>query len=315
MKLIDGVSLSNLCDYSFGDQSGRFGNLPDHFIKPANLLNLEFVEKVLSENKNYITLFIDNIRLYKRDIKEVKLQDKSYVNSLMEESDLLDLCSRFPNKKFIIFTNLEDTPIDDFIFDKIPDNVLSINAVNALSFGGKVNPIPYGLQRKLNVNDNRIKILISFMNSKDNDIENLLYVNHSVHTNSKERSGIKELFLDKSWAKVEVGTVNYEEYLFSLKKSKFMICPVGNAIDCHRNWECIYMRRVPIMKKNSYLEYLLRDYPVLFVDNYSDVTEELLVDNQNLFDKMQNISLENLDVKNLYDKIVSNSIKKYDQFA
>lgn len=312
MKPIDGVSLSNLCDYSFGDQSGSFGNIPGHFIKAANLLNLEFVEKVLFENKKYMTLFIDNIRLYNRKIEHIKPQDRFYVNSLMEENDLLKLCSNFPNKKFIIFTNLEDTPIDNFIFDSIPDNVLAVNAVNALSFGGKVNPIPYGLQRKLNVNDNRKNVLLSFMNFQD-DIENLLYVNHSVHTNPEERSGIKELFLDKSWAKVEVGFVNYQEYLTSLKKSKFMICPIGNAIDCHRNWECLYMRRVPIMKKNTYLEYLLKDYPVLFVNDYSEVTKDLLILNQNLFDEIQEINLDNLDVQNLYDKIVNDLIEKDDK--
>lgn len=314
MKPIDGVSLSNLCDYSFGDQSGSFGNIPDHFMKSANLLNLEFVEKVLFDNKKYMTLFIDNIRLYKREIQHVKPQDRFYVNSLMEESDLLKLCSNFPNKKFIIFTNLEDTPIDDFIFDNIPDNVLSVNAVNALSFGGKVNPIPYGLQRRLNINDNRIDILLSFMNT-ENNIENLLYVNHSVHTNPEERSGIKELFLDKSWAKVELGSVNYHEYLFSLKKSKFMICPVGNAVDCHRNWECLYMRRVPVMKKNAYLEYLLKDYPILFVDDYSDITEDLLLSNQNLFDEIQEINIDDLDVQNFYDKIVKDSIEKDDKIT
>ena len=109
-------------------------------MKPANLLNLEFAEKVLLSNKDYMTLFIDNIRLYNREIKNLKPNDKIYVDSLMKESDLLDLCSKFPNKKFIIFTNLEDTPIDDFIFDKIPKNVLSINAVNAISYGRTFPP-------------------------------------------------------------------------------------------------------------------------------------------------------------------------------
>ena len=310
--LIDGPSLSNLCDYSFGDQSGSFGNVPGYFMKPANLLNLEFVETILSSKKKYITLFIDNIRLYNREIESVKPQDKSYVNSLMKESDLLNLCSQFPNKKFIIFTNLEDTPIDDFIFDKIPDNVLSVNAVNALSFGGKVNPIPYGIQRKLNNDDNRSEILLSFMNSQDNNVENLLYVNHSVDTNSRERRGINELFSNESWAKVQNQRVNYHTFLSELQKSKFIICPEGNAVDCHRNWEVLYMRRVPVMKKNVYLEYLLRDYPVLFVNDYTEVTEEYLLSNEHLFDQMQEIDLDNLNIQTFYDKIVNDLIKTDD---
>ena len=312
MKLIEGVELSNLCDYSFGDQSGSFGNVPGHFMKPANLLNLEFVETILSSKKKYITLFIDNIRLYNREIERVKPQDKSYVNSLMKESDLLNLCSQFPDKKFIIFTNLEDTPIDDFIFDKIPDNVLSINAVNALCFGGKVNPIPYGIQRKLNVDDNRSEILLSFMSTQENTIENLLYVNHSVNTNSKERGGINELFSNNSWVKVEDKRVDYHTFLSDLQKSKFMICPEGNAVDCHRNWEVLYMRRVPVIKKNAYLEYLLRDYPVLFVNDYVEVTEEYLLSNEHLFDQMQEIDLDNLNIQTFYDKIVNDSIKTDD---
>jgi hypothetical protein len=306
MQLIEGFALSQLCDYSFGDQGGQWSNIYTSFMKDANLLNLEFIEKVfeIKKNKNCMTLFIDNIRLYKRHIVEVKDQDRPVVESLMETSDLLNLCSHFPDMKFIIFTNLEDTPIDDYIFDKIPDNVLSINAVNAISYGGKVNPIPYGVQRRLSPNDNRIEILTSFMQNIHTIPKNILYVNHSINTNPKERSGISELFLNKSWAKVEQGNVNYKQYLSELENSKFMICPIGNAIDCHRNWETLYMRRVPIMKKNNYLEYLFRDYPVLFVENYSDITENLLIENDNLYQEAQEINFEKLTLPHFFDNMI-----------
>ena len=39
MELIEGVALSKLCDYSFGDQSGQWGNIYTSFMKGANLLN------------------------------------------------------------------------------------------------------------------------------------------------------------------------------------------------------------------------------------------------------------------------------------
>jgi hypothetical protein len=177
INLIEGVELSKLCDYSFGDQSGHWGGIYTSFMKEANLMNLEFVSKVfeISKKRNYMTLFIDNIRLYKREIKDVKPEDLNYVNSLMSKNDLLDICSNFKDMNFIIFTNLEDTPIDEFIFDKIPENVLSVNAVNAISYGGKVNPIPYGLQRSMNPNDNRVGVTFNFINFKSQEKSLIVY--------------------------------------------------------------------------------------------------------------------------------------------
>ena len=113
MELIEGVALSRLCDYSFGDQAGQWSNIYSHFMKNASFLNVEFASKVfdIKQSRDYMTLFIDNIRLYKRDIAEVKESDKPIVNAMMEASDLLKLCGKFPEMKFIIFTNLEDTPL------------------------------------------------------------------------------------------------------------------------------------------------------------------------------------------------------------
>jgi len=270
MELIEGVALSKLCDYSFGDQSGQWGNIFTSFMKDANLLNLEFVNRLfeIKKSRDYMTLFIDNIRLYKRHIVEVSDSDRPYVNSLMERSDLLNLCSNFPEMNFIIFTNLEDTPIDDYIFDLIPNNVLCISAVNAIANGGKVIPAPYGLQRAMNPNDMRVSEIKGASKNLPNNPPGLLYVSHNESSN-EERKGIKEMFRNKSWAVVHENRVSFSVFLYNLSQSKFMICPRGNAIDCHRNWEVLYMRRVPIMKRHLYLETLFADYPVLFVDKYS----------------------------------------------
>ena len=87
-----------------------------------------------------------------------------------------------------------------------------------------------------------------------------------------------------------------------------MICPRGNAIDCHRNWEVLYMRRVPIMKKHPYLEKLYENFPVLFVTDYKEVTEELLVENDYLFQQPQKMDLNSLTLPYFFDKIVKDSI-------
>lgn len=310
MELIEGVALSQICDYSFGDQSGQWGNIYTSFMKEANLLNLEFIDKVfeIKKKRNYMSLFIDNIRLYKRDIECVKKEDLDYVNSLLSKNDLLELCSHIKDMNFIIFTNLEDTPTDQYIFDKIPENVLSVNAVNAISYGGKVTPIPYGVQRRLTQYDNRMDILKEKMN--ENSLPtHLLYVNHSENTNN-ERLGIVEKFINHDWAIVDKNRVSYTQYLDKIKQSKFMICPIGNAIDCHRNWEVLYMRRVPVMKRYDYLEYLFKDYPVLFVDKYEDIDENLLLKNKDLFHQTQEIDLSIWDLNVMYDKIINDGVSK-----
>ena len=306
MELIEGVALSQLCDYSFGDQAGQWGNIYTHFMKDASLVNVEFVNRLfeIKKSRNYMTLFIDNIRLYKRKIEEVKPEDWPMVRAMMQKSDLLSLCKNFPDMKFIIFTNLEDTPIDEHIYEAIPDNVLCISAVNATTFGGKVIPAPYGLQRKMHPNDNRNEDIKSAMKALPKNPPGLLYVSHNESSHS-ERVGIKDYFDGKSWAEVHKDRVPFSVFLYNLSQSKFMICPRGNAIDCHRNWEVIYMRRVPIMKRHPYLEELFKDYPVLFVNKYSEVTEDLLIENDHLFQQAQEMSLEGLTLPGFFDNIVN----------
>ena len=310
MELIEGVALSKLCDYSFGDQSGQWGNIYTSFMKDANFLNTEFATKVFEvmQTRDYMTVFIDNIRLYKRQIESVKPEDKRYVNALMARSDLLDLCSNFPQMKFIIFTNLEDTPIDDFILNKIPENVACISAVNAITHNDKVIPAPYGVQRRMNPSDDRIEQLTQYMEHVPSKPRNLLYVSHNESSNVK-RMGIKSLFYDKDWAEVNEQRVPYNIFLYNLSGSKFMICPIGNAIDCHRNWEVLYMRRVPVMTRDPYLQKLFENYPVLFVDKYSDVTEELLLANDDLFQKAQTMDISGLTLPTFFDRIVEKALK------
>tara|TARA_Y100000004_G_scaffold28796_1_gene29636 strand:+ start:1804 stop:2046 length:243 start_codon:yes stop_codon:yes gene_type:complete len=60
MELIEGVALSQLCDYSFGDQAGQWGNIYTHFMKDASLVNVEFVNRLfeIKKSRNYMTLFM-----------------------------------------------------------------------------------------------------------------------------------------------------------------------------------------------------------------------------------------------------------------
>ena len=318
MTLLDPTFIRDHVDYSFGDQSGH--HLFNGYMNNANIENKEFISRYsqIKLTRNYMTLFIDNIRLYQRHgIKYTAMEQANesfrHFKDLrvreLSSNDLLNLCRELPDMNFIIFTAFEDTPIDDEIFDKIPDNVLGIYASNAISFGGKVHPIPYGIKRRLNPHDITHEVLNALITSKT-EPKNLLYINHSTGTNL-HRVKINEHFSKYEWATIDYPVSpsynDYSNYLNAIKNHKFMICPDGNAIgcECHRDWEVLYMRRVPIVVRSEYLEKIFDGIPVLFVNSFLDITEELLNDNLHLYEQMQTFDLSKLDMKIIYENIIS----------
>ena len=314
MNLLHGPAIQNLCDYDFGDQAGCLGGVPDAFMENVNESNTHFLKRVgkpdlkSAKDQEYMTLFIDNIRLYKRPIQCGNYDDQMRVDHMMEKDDLLHLLaeiSLFKQTKFIIFCSNEDTPITDDIHTHIPPNVLAIYAANAIGFGGKVHPLPYGLQRRLYEGDNRQEVLKSSMED-DPKPTKLLYINHAEHTNISERGNIRDMFAEKSFATISP-RVDYPEYCRMIQAHKFMICPEGNAVDCHRQWEVLCLKRVPIMKKNSYLQECYKDYPILWVDDYADVNKNMLAENDDLFIKARNLDQNLLDLYPIFNRAVTSA--------
>jgi hypothetical protein len=69
------------------------------------------------------------------------------------------------------------------------------------------------------------------------------------------------------------------KYFELARKYKFIFCSEGNGFDSHRVWEVLYQGSFPVILRTPWsktLEYLR--LPILYVDNYSDITKELLVE-------------------------------------
>ena len=58
-------------------------------------------------------------------------------------------------------------------------------------------------------------------------------------------------------------------------KFAFVISPFGKGYDCHRTWEALMLGCIPIVR-HSGLDPLFNGLPVLLINDWSDVTEELL---------------------------------------
>jgi hypothetical protein len=68
--------------------------------------------------------------------------------------------------------------------------------------------------------------------------------------------------------------INYEY----THKSEYVLSPRGAGEDCHRFYEAIYLDSIPIVKRtNTPFDKLYNVFPCLIVNDWNEVTEELLV--------------------------------------
>lgn len=107
--------------------------------------------------------------------------------------------------------------------------------------------------------------------------DSLVYKNFQIGTNHGER-GLCDNVTNTNGILMYPNT-SQEQYWNNIKSSLFVISPPGNGIDCHRIWECLYLQSVPILKlvgKQKHAFSQFTHLPILFVDDWSEVTIQFL---------------------------------------
>jgi hypothetical protein len=66
-------------------------------------------------------------------------------------------------------------------------------------------------------------------------------------------------------------TINWQK----TKEYSFVLSPFGVGMDCHRTWEALCLGCIPIVKAPNFTK-LFEDLPVLIVNDWNQVTRELL---------------------------------------
>lgn len=102
----------------------------------------------------------------------------------------------------------------------------------------------------------------------------LLYLNFQIGTYPTERSMVAQMFKDKPYC-TNSGPKGYMSYLSDIAQSKFVLCPRGNGLDCHRTWECLLMGAFPIVR-TSPLDPMFENMPVLIINDWSEINEDFL---------------------------------------
>lgn len=151
-------------------------------------------------------------------------------------------------------------------------SLIALFTQNPSCFHKKLIGIPIGLANKHWPHGNTQ--LISEVQSMNLQKKHLLYSNFLIRTYPTERTLVHNLFKDRHFC-YSAANKGTREYLIDLKESHFVLCPRGNGLDCHRIWETLLVDSYPIVKSSS-LDQLFNGLPVLIVNEWQDITEDLL---------------------------------------
>jgi len=172
----------------------------------------------------------------------------------------------FNTEKLILGTNCDITKT---ISERIFNNSLCKKIYSPNAASDDVEPLPLGM-----LEDN-----ISFLqNPIQNQNKNkLCYLNINPFT-YEPRKLLINYFSNFDWVTIEepLYTLEGKEHYFKqLSSYNFVMCPRGRTIDTHRLWETLYAGSIPIViYENCFRTFT--DLPILFINDWSIVTKELL---------------------------------------
>jgi len=132
-------------------------------------------------------------------------------------------------------------------------------------------------------------------------------------TDKKRRpSGINRKEIVQTLEKNGIQNIYTDNYFDDLPKYKFIVSPEGNGIDCHRHYEALIAGCIPIIEYNDHIQEKYQGCPILYTNDYTEITEEYLTKKYNeMLDTEYDFSKLMLDY---YDEETIKEIKKCGNF-
>jgi len=183
-------------------------------------------------------------------------------------------------KKTLLVTHSTDWKITEERYNKLPCNVIRWFSPNVAFNGERLQSVPLGLETLQRFTFHHIH-KIEKMQAKvqeDKTYKNMVFMCHSSHqANIADREEAYKILGNRSFVTsiYHPNIFAFDNYIDNIYRHKFVICPEGSGIDCHRTWECLYLDSIPIMKRNINTSYY-EDLPICFIESWEQVTEKFL---------------------------------------
>ena len=179
------------------------------------------------------------------------------------------------NKRYVLITHNSDYAIDSRYWEAKPDCVIRWYALNVAHKHPDLVPIPSGMERPFGCGYSSDANVLYAQLQYPRRIKNLAYMNHNSNNNHGERDIVDQHFQNEPWVTVRKHGTSFKDFIENCHNHPFVISPPGNGIDCHRTWEALYMGAIPIVKRSLVTEAFV-DLPILIVEDWTTITEEIL---------------------------------------
>ena len=246
------------------------------FLRPNNIFEFLFQSLIntifrlrQSVKKRFIQKVENNIFISGEFFEKISKKNSNIIFSSLNSFPLKKDYSKY-KKKVWIFHNSDETfdldvkkKLDYFHPKKCFSQNLTIYKKN-------YHFIPIGLENSKLHNNGDIKDFLNLRKLKSVKKPRILF--GFKNTNPK-RVQLKYLFR-KLQITDETNGWNSFFYRRILQNYMFVICPEGNGIDTHRMWEALYLRTIPIIKKNKISNFIKKaKIPVLILNKWSDLSK------------------------------------------
>lgn len=267
MKIISGESIQELCGVSISKLEHK--KFESSKVKSIDIDNYDFTDY---DNPSHVYVNSSLINISKPELIK---------------SDLYGKLQQFKNPFNLVLHNSDD-PFDDIhlkYFD-IP-NVKKIFTQNINTSHERLFALPIGLANNMwEFGDKEhFKTEIEDIVEKTKPI----YFNFTVEGGARDEYR-PQCYQGAKWRNFpQAQSKDFKGYLKDLKTYKYCLSPEGNGIDCHRMWECLYLKVIPICHRNILTEHFSKLFPIVLVDDWKD-RKELGMDIQYLEQNYERLS-------------------------
>jgi hypothetical protein len=176
---------------------------------------------------------------------------------------------------FILVSHNEDNNVTEQ-FLPIANHPLLIHwfAQNVMMRHTKLTWIPIGIANEMWPHGNPAMFLNTCANLSAFPKEYDVFFNFSLHTNPSARRLCYTTLESKGLTFTP--PLPLQTYTPILASHKYVICPPGNGVDCHRIWETLMLGGIPVLLRSVFTEIIAEEIPCILLDSWNDFSIEQL---------------------------------------